>query len=189
MALIRSFIAIDTPAEVKERVSEVQESLKKTGAEVRWEPREKLHITLKFLGGVERETLDHLANKMTEQLGDFPTIELIYKGTGCFPNRERPRVIWIGAHNESGSLKKLYTILEDTFASFGFEREERAFHPHITIGRVKGTRNLNALLEALDRLEFEPQHAAVTEVLLMKSDLKPTGSVYTVQQRFSLKLG
>ena len=187
MSRIRSFIAIDTPAEVKERTSEVQEKLKTTDANVRWESKDKFHITVKFLGGVEASMLGTMADRLRESLNECTQMNITYRGVGCFPNPNHPRVIWIGAENKEGVLARLYGSIEEIAASFGVEREERQFHAHITIGRVKGERNIMKLIAELDKVDFEPHTSIVKEILLMRSDLKPTGSVYTVLQRLPLK--
>ena len=189
MPTIRSFIAIDTPAEIKEKIEEVEEKLRATNADVRWETKEKFHITLKFLGNVEEEKLNSLAQRLGGRLITHSPFTITYEAVGCFPNLRHPRVIWVGTHDEDGSLKALAQTVEEIAAAHGFEREKRPFHPHITIGRVKGSKNLMELSSALESVTFDPQPSTVREILLMKSDLRPTGSVYTVFRRFPLKEG
>ena len=189
MSAIRSFIAIDTLPEVKEEVAKLQEALRSTNAEVRWDSREKFHITLKFLGNVEEATLQSMASLLETELAAFSPFGLIYQGVGCFPNLHRPRVIWVGAHNEDSTLSRVFEKIEQIASSFGFPREERQFHPHITVGRVKGSKNIKALVSEIEVAKFPVQQSAINEIILMKSDLKPTGSVYTVLRRFPLKGG
>jgi 2'-5' RNA ligase len=184
---IRSFIAIETPPDVKADISKVQEGLRTTNADVRWESIEKFHITLKFLGNVEEPRLNSLADRLEEALGAFALFNMRYQGVGCFPNQHRPRVIWIGAENEDGTLTKIQETIEKVAEHFGFQREERKFHPHITIGRVKSSKNLKVLVSELGNASFNPHTAVIKDVLLMKSDLKPTGSVYSVIRAYQLK--
>jgi len=187
MPSIRSFIAIDTAPEVKAAIVEVEERLKATNAEVRWEPIEKFHITLKFLGNVEEVKLESLEKRLEEALSAFPAFKMTYQAVGCFPNQYHPRVVWIGAENEDGTLTRIEETIEEVSNSLGFPREERQFHPHITIGRVKGSRNLKALVSELVNTSFAPRSSLINEVLLMKSDLRPSGSVYTALKRFPLR--
>jgi 2'-5' RNA ligase len=189
MPSIRSFIAIETPPEVKADIAKVQEGLRAANADVRWESIEKLHITLKFLGNVEEQRLNSLADQLPEAIGAFASFDLTYQGVGCFPNQHHPRVIWIGAENEDGSLTKIQETIEKAAEEIGFQREEHRFHPHITIGRVKGSKNLKALVSELGKASFNPHAAIIKDVLLMKSDLKPTGSVYSVLRTYQLKNG
>ncbi|MGA9363974.1 MAG: RNA 2',3'-cyclic phosphodiesterase [Bacteroidota bacterium] len=186
MPAIRSFIAIDTAPEVKAAIVDVEERLRSTDAKVRWESIEKFHITLKFLGNVEEPKAHSLESRLEEVLRPFSAFNMTYQGVGCFPNQHHPRVIWIGAENEDGTLRRIQETIEGVAESFGFQREERQFHPHITIGRVKGSRNLKVLVSELGNTAFAPHSSLIKEVLMMKSDLKPSGSVYTVLRRLQL---
>jgi len=142
-------------------------------------------MTLKFLGAVEASTLDSLTARLELLLKNVSSLRTTFITVGGFPSAERPRVVWIGTEpNES--LMKLQSDVESLCASLGFTKEDRAFHPHITLGRVKGTRNLRSLTATLKSVTFEPIQAPCSEVLLMKSDLKPGGSVYTALQSFPL---
>jgi 2'-5' RNA ligase len=189
MPSIRSFIAIETPPEVKADIVKVQEGLRTTNADVRWESIEKFHITLKFLGNVEEPRLNTLADRLQEALGAFAPFNITYQGVGCFPNQHHPRVVWIGAENEDGTLSRIQETIEEAAEQMGFQREERQFHPHITIGRVKGSKNLKALVSELGNASFAPHAAIIRDVLLMKSDLKSTGSVYSALRTYQLKNG
>jgi 2'-5' RNA ligase len=186
---IRSFIAIETPPEVKADIARVQEGLRTTNADVRWESIEKFHITLKFLGNVEEPRLNSLADRLQEALGVFASFNMTYQGVGCFPNQHHPRVVWIGAENEDGTLSRIQETIEEAAEQMGFQREERQFHPHITIGRVKRPKNLKALVSELGNASFNPHTVIIRDVLLMKSDLKPSGSVYSVLRTYQLKNG
>jgi 2'-5' RNA ligase len=187
MPSIRSFIAIETPPEVKAEIAKVQEGLRATNADVRWESIEKFHMTLKFLGNVEEPRLNLCAGRLQEALSAFAPFNMTYQGVGCFPNQHHPRVIWIGAENEDGTLRRIQEAVEKVAEEMGFQREERQFHPHITIGRAKGSKNLKVLVSKLGNASFNPHAALIKDVLLMKSDLKPSGSVYTVMRRFLLR--
>jgi 2'-5' RNA ligase len=187
MPSIRSFIAIETPLEVKADIAKVQEGLRTTNADVRWESSEKFHITLKFLGNVDEPRLNSLADRLQEAFGAFASFNMTYQGVSCFPNQHHPRVIWIDAENEDGTLSRIQETIEEVAEEMAFQREERQFHPHITIGRVKGSRNLKALVSELGNASFNAHAAIIKDVLLMKSDLKPSGSVYTVMRRFLLR--
>jgi 2'-5' RNA ligase len=95
-------------------------------------------------------------------------------------------VIWIGIKSNQVVLD-LQSGVERVCSEFGFQKEERAFHPHITFGRVKGTHNLARLTEAIKTITFEPMQSRCSELLLMKSDLQPSGSIYTILKSFPLQ--
>jgi len=111
---------------------------------------------------------------------------LVYDSLGAFPDLIHPRVLWVGARGND-VLTSLQRNIEVTCSRFGFPIETRGFHPHITLGRVKGSRNLARLTAKVKSITFVPSETACFEVLLMKSDLQPTGSVYTTLKSFPLK--
>ncbi|PIU44638.1 MAG: RNA 2',3'-cyclic phosphodiesterase [Ignavibacteriales bacterium CG07_land_8_20_14_0_80_59_12] len=186
--MIRTFIAVDTPDDVKEQITEAVSKLKEIGAEVRWESRDKYHITLKFLSDVREAQLPEIIDSLRRGLSGIPPFKVTYAGAGCFPSRRNPRVIWIGCENEEGTLLRLHDAVEAATVPFGFPTEERAFHPHITVGRVKGTRNTDPLVLSLPSVTLRSHPVDVRQILVMKSDLKPSGSVYTILEAIPLTL-
>lgn len=184
---IRTFIAIDIPENIKEKIFEVEKELiKSCGEGVKWEGKEKFHITLKFLGDVNENAIDSIYNVLSENLNGFGRFPLIYKGLGCFPDLKRPRVIWVGCEDPSGKLSELQKIVEKKMSELGFEKEDKKYHPHITLGRVKNSKNIFNLIKKIENINFESEPGEVAEVLIMKSDLKPSGSVYTVLRKIKL---
>ncbi len=184
---IRTFIAIDVPERIKEQIFEVKTELMKSCSEgVKWEEKEKFHITLKFLGDVNESAIDSVYDVLSENLTGFGKFSVIYKGVGCFPDLKRPRVIWIGCEDPSGKLFELQKIVEEKMSELGFEKEDKEYHPHVTLGRVKNPKNIFNLTKKIESINFESEAGEVAEVLIMKSDLKPSGSVYTVLGKIKL---
>ncbi len=186
MPKIRTFIAIDTPEPIKDKIFEVQNLLRESHAEVRWESRDKFHITVKFLGGVEESILGDITQKLSTALTPFKPFQLVYDELGCFPNIRSPRVIWVGCENEDGTLLKIFQTIEDIVVPFGFEKESRRFHAHITLGRVKSPKRIQDLIRTIQSTTFDRQTTECRELHLVKSDLRPTGSVYTLLHRVVL---
>jgi 2'-5' RNA ligase len=186
MPAIRTFIALPASTEIQQQMASVQSELKATQAEVKWEPQNKFHITLKFLGGVEPSSIESLSSALAGMVKQFPAFEIIYNSLGAFPNLHNPRVIWIGTKSNQFVLD-LQSGVERVCSDFGFQKEERAFHPHITFGRVKGTCNLARLTEAIKTITFESMQSQCSELLLMKSDLRLSGSIYTILKSFPLQ--
>jgi 2'-5' RNA ligase len=186
MSTIRSFLALPTSDSVKDRIAELQAQLKQLDAEVKWDSPEKFHITLKFLGNVEAQVLEKLISNLEPVVRQEPSFDLEYEAVGAFPNLSTPRVIWIGAAL-SESLVSLHRAIEDCCSALGFAREERAFHPHLTLGRVKGSRNIQRLTEKLKTLTLEPTRTRCAELLVMRSELRPSGSLYSVVKSIPLK--
>jgi len=186
MFTIRSFIALPSSSELRNVLSELQDSLKLEGGNVKWDTPDKFHITLKFLGNVPPEKLDILSDSLAALTTTATRFQLVYATVGAFPDLVHPRVIWAGAEmNED--LSSLQHRVEDACDRLDFPQEPRTFHPHITLGRVKGTRNLGRLTAKVKSITFDAVRTDCSEVLLIKSDLHPTGSVYTTLKSFPLK--
>jgi len=184
---MRTFIAVDTPENIKSQMSEVQSELKRSEADVRWETANKFHITIKFLGEVKEVMIDGIKGKIGELCANYSPFPLQYEGVGCFPNMKNPRVIWIGCRDISQNLLKIKTLLDDKLTLFGFEAEDRAFHPHITLGRVKSQTGIKNLIPIIENLTFKSEVTECGKILIMKSSLKPSGSQYSILETILLK--
>lgn len=176
---MRLFLAIDTPASVKAKMAEIQAELKKSQADVKWDTSDKFHITLKFLGETKDELLSAITGILETVGTKFSSFQIEYDDIGCFPNWKQPRVLWIGANEPSGSLSKLKRFLDIELEKLGFETEDRKFHPHITLGRVKSQHNIKNLTVIMESLKFTSEITTCREILLMRSILKPSGSEYS----------
>ncbi len=188
---IRTFIAIDTPPEFKIQAEQIQNELGKINAPVKWEKSTKLHLTIKFLGDTDTGLKEKVESKLLEIVSNRRPFWLRYNGIGCFPNAKNPRIIWIGCNPLSSDLEILQKSIDDACADIGFEREKREFHPHITIGRLKirsgkDRRVIPDLIKRMENITFDALENEVHSVLLMKSELHPDGSVYSILKQFSL---
>jgi 2'-5' RNA ligase len=185
--MIRSFIAIDLPGEVRLVLDQVQRELKGSVTGVRWVQPEGIHLTLKFLGSIPPEQVAVIAAAAGEIVHGEPPLALSVSGLGAFPNARRPRVIWVGIVGEVERLGRLQTRLESALEPLGFPREERSFRPHLTLGRVKDPRRPPDLTRALAETTLLAGNPFdVREILLYKSDLRPTGAIYTKLQHLPL---
>lgn len=187
----RIFIAVDTPPEFKIQAEQIQNELGAVHAPVRWEKSTKLHLTLKFLGDIETGLIEKIESILLGTVSNRRPFWLRYNGLGCFPNAKNPRIIWIGCNPLSSELEILQSSIEDACAEIGFKKENRDFHPHITIGRVKirsgkDRRTIPDLINKMENLTFEAIENEVHSVLLMKSMLHQGGSVYSILKQFSL---
>jgi 2'-5' RNA ligase len=179
MASIRTFIAFDTPPSLKEEISRIQSILKESHADVRWETDNKFHVTIKFLGDVEEKifpTIFTIVKNITEKYHPFP---VIYQNLGVFPNKIRPRVLWVGCTNTDRQLLDIKNQFDEALKPYGFEIEDRQFHPHVTLGRVKSPSGIKDLIQTLENVTFEPRQVSISDILVVKSILKPSGSEYS----------
>jgi 2'-5' RNA ligase len=178
---LRLFCAIELPLVVREEAARRIEHLREQFPRARatWERAEKMHLTLKFLGDVEETRLQSV-NKVVEATASaFQPFEMSIEGAGAFPPRAQvPRVLWLGAKDDSNNLVVIQEKLKDEFARIGFKKEARAFHPHLTLARVRAPENAKELREEHERLEFKTPSFIVEEIVLMQSELLPSGSRY-----------
>ena len=184
MTLLRAFIAIEIPPSIQQAISNCTHDLRHTlgPALVRWVPSHNLHLTLKFLGDVSSANVDMLHRMLTTETAHVPPFPMRISGFGSFPNPKRARVLWVGIHAPA-ALETLQRSIEAAAARLGYEAEERPFSPHLTLGRVK--QPLSAKDQQMVRLALERTQVGdlgqteVNAVHLYKSDLNPSGSVYT----------
>jgi 2'-5' RNA ligase len=186
MPTLRLFIAIETPTIIIPKIAAIRDQLRTSGADVKWEPDEKLHATLKFLGNANGDLLPDFVYYLRGVAQEAPRLTVRYKGIGCFPNKSAPRVVWIGMDDLDNNLIPLQKKVDSGFARFGFEKEDRTFHPHVTLGRVKGHRQLDSLLRMTESTTFESEPVELQEITLVRSDLRQSGSIYTTLNTFPL---
>jgi 2'-5' RNA ligase len=186
--MIRLFIAMNTPHEILPLLAGVRDRLKATRADVKWDSNEKLHCTLKFLGNTHEELLPDIISALGRVASLIPPFPVIYSGLGCFPDKQEPQIIWVGVEDLNGVLQKLAQTVGTHMAALGFEREQRPFHPHVTLGRVKSPRHLRELLAMMETVTFHGSPVSLGKIELVKSELKPGGSVYTVVTKAILAL-
>ena len=184
MSVIRAFIAIELTAEIQKRLDEISAAFKQqlNGVPVRWVSAGNIHLTLKFLGDVSVATLKLLTDILKTEIGTHRPFEVSVGGAGAFPNNRRPRVIWVGVEAPS-DLAVVQSGVETAMARLGYPREDRPFSPHLTLGRVSRNATSDdtpALTEFLQssRVGFLGA-ACVQEICLFRSDLQPSGAVYT----------
>jgi 2'-5' RNA ligase len=184
---IRSFLAIELPKEIIGRLSEIQDNLKPSGSQVKWVKPESIHLTLKFFGNIEDKTVDDISQVVKKVTAEIDAFDLGIKGIGVFPNMLRPRVIWVGVESSGRTLDILYKETKVSLKKIGFEPEQREFRAHLTLGRVKSLKDKRQLTEQIEKLKgCEVGSFRVENLLLFKSDLRPTGAVYTKLETFNL---
>jgi RNA 2',3'-cyclic 3'-phosphodiesterase len=184
MSLLRAFIAIELPEHVCVAIQRQTARLRQTLGNdlIRWVPTQNMHLTLKFLGDTTASYLDFLKQLLTREADSHPQFNLQLGGLGAFPTPRRPRLLWIGIHAPA-DLATLQKSIETGTTRLGYEQEERAFSPHLTIGRVRqniSPPELQKIRSALDTIQLgNIGIARVDSIHLFKSDLQPGGSIYT----------
>lgn len=177
--MLRCFIAIELPEEIRKALAEAQRELKIFGADIRWVRPENIHLTLKFLGDTQEEDIESISREISEICSGFSSFSMELAGLGIFPGTRQPKVLWAGL-NGSKEIIELQKDIDSTMAHFGFKPEKRIFSPHLTLGRFRSPKNKDALLRAIAS-ENVKKHGLfeVKTVALIKSSLTNSGSVYT----------
>jgi RNA 2',3'-cyclic 3'-phosphodiesterase len=176
---MRTFIAIEIPSEIKSALAALQTGLRRAGADVSWTKPENLHMTLKFLGEVDERRIVEVEKACVLSAAEFQPFTLSLNDTGVFPNAKQPRVLWAGLSGEVENVVEMHRRLDERLALIRFKPEGKKFHPHLTIGRLKSNKKIRELLALAYAYQLPALSFAVTEIVLMKSELHPAGSKYT----------
>lgn len=188
MARIRIFLSVGVGAKIRQRVLDLQGSLSETLSGVRWVDEESLHVTLLFLGEVDELDLVSICRIAKEVGKKLPPFTMEVGGMGCFPNPRRPKVLWVGITEGGEDLQRMHESLESPLMENGcYRREERAYSPHLTLGRVTGEDESVNWSELLGEHEsWQGGTIMVEEILVMSSELRRDGPVYSVVGRAPL---
>lgn len=202
---IRCFVAVDLDPEVTSAIARVAElgrrgvsenrgaresasARRGAGSDVRWIPARNLHVTLKFLGQVPIDRLAPIGRALAKAARRVPPFEILAWGVGGFPTLARARVLWVGLRGEA--LVALARYVDDELASIGFSSDDRPIVPHVTIGRVRGSRNFKSVLESIEPLSAASfGRSRVNDLVLYESDLSADAPVYSVIERVCLGTG
>ena len=188
METIRTFVAIELPAEIRDLLADRQDELRALldGAEraVRWSRPEGVHLTLQFLGDVPLEAIAAILGAVRAGCAGATPVALRLGNVGAFPTIERPRVLWLGLDGDTRQLQTLQDGIAKQLGALGY-KPDKQFQPHITLGRVRDrvTKDeLAGISQALSHAGKRPTSRTsftAHHVSLMKSDLRPGGAVYT----------
>jgi RNA 2',3'-cyclic 3'-phosphodiesterase len=186
--VIRSFLAIEISEEVRERLKALQQDLKKAGAKVGWVAPENIHLTLVFLGDLFRSQVEPLANSMDEVAAKFSSFHYEVAGSGFFGSPRLPRVLWVGVHEPAGAITDFQTRVLTAVRELGLKTEDRPFHPHLTIGRVRTRDRVDELTSRLASAKSTSYGSVeVHRLLIMQSHLERQGVRYSILHESALK--
>ncbi|HDD43966.1 MAG TPA: RNA 2',3'-cyclic phosphodiesterase [Candidatus Desulfofervidus auxilii] len=186
--MIRTFIAIPLPENVIESLTDLIEKLKPILPKVSWVKPHNIHLTLKFLGNIQENETLKIKQAIEESSFKIKYFSLSGYSLSVFPNIKRARVIWTGLKGDLDILKKLHNDLEEKLNILGFPKEDRAFTPHLTLGRIKKAINSQILANTLKKhTDFSTPSFIVKEIVLFRSDLNPKGAIYTPLEKVFLR--
>jgi 2'-5' RNA ligase len=186
METVRAFIAADIGNPIRNKLTGLQNRLKNDGINIRWVKPENIHLTLAFLGDIAVEKIPALKKALDQTLNGTISFDLEVSGLGTFGRRKQPRVVWAGIA-DNPSLMELQRKTEQALrmAEVGFD--ERPFSPHLTLGRIKSVKNMNALSRALKKESgVNLGLTRISSADLMQSRLTPDGAEYLLLHRTEL---
>jgi len=198
--VIRAFVAVQLPADLTRAIGQLQGQLKKkfergmpVEARVQWVRPEAIHLTLKFLGDIEESRVDEIRQTLAPRLCAVRECSVEAGGLGVFPDLRAPRVLWLGLAGPSdrpAALVQLAGEVDAALETLGVPRESRPFSPHLTLARIKErSREVGKALASSGVMGMADHlgHLPVATISLMKSELRPSGAVYT--KLWNLPLG
>jgi 2'-5' RNA ligase len=183
---LRAFLAFEVSPEVRENLMKVEEELKQTRADIKLVERENLHFTVKFLGEIPESMVEEVDKRMRTLA--LRRMEVGVRGLGAFPDARRPRVVWAGVSPQDlASISSSGQQVIDALEGVG-ESDERDFHPHITVARVRSPKNLEALASAIrESSAKEFGSSMITALKLKSSSLTPNGPTYRDIKEYNLQ--
>lgn len=173
---VRSFVAIDIPDEIKDKLFSSYEKYRKE-VKASWVKPENLHMTLKFLGNCLPDLIGNLSRELESKLKGFGEFDIRIGGFAAFPGAKNARVLWLKTTSESNKLVEICDIVDLVASKMGFPMEKRRPTPHITVARIREPINLDFSIfdELKDVHEFKCR-----EITIFRSILNRSGSIYEI---------
>jgi 2'-5' RNA ligase len=178
---IRSFLAFELPRDIKHEVFRISGEVKKSGLEAGWVRPGNIHLTVVFMGDVKEQDIPYIISAIDNITIKYEPFGISLGGMGLFPDIRRPRVLWLGLDGEIERLASFRDDLQKPLEVFGIEQEKRPFRPHLTLGRFRRpVKEKSLLIKMLDEHgDISGPVGKLDELILFKSNLKPTGAEYT----------
>ncbi|MGH8016430.1 MAG: RNA 2',3'-cyclic phosphodiesterase [Candidatus Zixiibacteriota bacterium] len=184
---MRLFIATPISAEGEKELARIISALKNAGGPVKWVAPSNIHLTLKFLGDTDEKLIPQIMKIIDDVAADHASVSSGLKGLGAFPDFRRPRVYWVGLEQGTAELGKIAAALENAVHLLGFEKENRPFKSHLTLGRIKAPQGLEKLSETVKSFKIKQEPLTFDRLILFKSTLTPRGSIYEIIYEAKLK--
>ena len=185
---IRAFLAIEPPENVLQEITRLQEKLKsEISGRLSWTRPQGQHLTLKFFGDISKEDINNISAAVQKRVIVEQKLNLKIEKLGVFPDDRRARVLWCSVTGDVERLIHLQKKLDGDFAALGFPAEDRSFKAHLTLARIKDSRDITGMSEALKKFDtFTAGEFIADKLFLFQSNLTPQGAVYTKLAEFNL---
>ena len=187
---IRLFLAFDLPPDIMGPVTQFSREIKRSPLNVKWVNVKNMHLTVLFMGNIKNDKISEIEKIIEKVCTRYGKFDLSLRGIGVFPNRRRPRVIWMGLEGDLERMSFFRDALQKQLRPFGIRQEKRRFKPHLTIGRFRKIKNniTDSFLEDIlnQNKDISSAVAVLDRVSLIRSELRPTGAEYTQLNSWSL---
>ncbi|NQT97432.1 MAG: RNA 2',3'-cyclic phosphodiesterase [Candidatus Marinimicrobia bacterium] len=177
--LLRTFIALSVPNQVRTVQDMLKTTIEAQRKVLKWVNPNSIHVTVKFNGPTPEDLIHRLNDRLNNLVAQFQPIKMQITGTGCFPTPSRPRVLWLGLE---GDLKQLHGLVQQVhrvLEKFGFPDESKRFTPHVTIARIRYPQKNTPDISSYLQTKYEKIHLVTDRIHLISSELLPGGPVYT----------
>ena len=178
--LIRTFVSVSVPKEIVNIQSMLKSTIEPKGVKVRWVMNGKMHLTLKFLGNTTQGSIDNLNEALFNAVKSAKVINLSISGTGAFPVKGRPNVLWLGIKGDIDELKQLTVNINNSLEPLGFITEKRDFLPHVTIARIKSNQKKIPNISNYLNTTFTELPMKIVKISLVQSESFSKGTFYTI---------
>ena len=184
--LIRTFLSIPVPLEVRSKKNMLYSTLEESPAKINWVKNVQLHLTIKFLSHTPESIIEKIINEVGSVTSTLRPFEIIIESTGCFPIKERPRVLWMGVNGNLDPLYDLFTKIDSALDLLGFPKEKQGYTPHITLARIKYPQKWTPDISTFLNSSYDPIDFPIDRVQYFSSELLPSGTVHTLLKSFPL---
>jgi 2'-5' RNA ligase len=182
--MIRLFVALKIPDQVRKEIILLRNSAYPGYHNYKWEPEDKIHLTLKFIGETEEKSLESLINDL-EFINEYPKLRCSLNRFGFFFRNKEPQILWMGL-SVSDSVPEIAGKLNIRLVKYGVKQEKREFKTHLTLMRIR-KRIDNNFIKSFENFNVPAVQFIADEIVLYKSQLSPAGSIYTELKKFNLK--
>jgi len=189
MSLIRTFLALPLPGDVRKYVYQFPHHILDTRDKINWVKRTNIHITLSYLGDTDPDLIEDQAKDINALVESYEPIQMATDDTGVYPHANDARVLWIGASPFSNALNSLRKDLHNILGRHGYRVDNRKFQPHITVGRVKTISRKSSFIHDYLVTDAREMEFTVNSVKWLKSTLTPDGPEYEEIKTFNFKQG
>jgi len=186
---IRAFLAVVISEEARQGVARLRDRVEKgvmfTGAQPSWVRLESMHLTIKFLGNIEESAVEKISARLGPACAALSSFVYGVRGLGVFPSPRQPRVLWVGIKKADEEFKQLHQTVEAELSALGFERDERPFHPHLTLARVRSLKGAAQMMKIVaDNGREWCGECKAERLIFFQSQLHPSGAIYTKLREF-----